>query len=73
MVWVSKIRCVQGRAGGLLLLALVQLPIIRECGACEQCVIYLCSLSDVSVIVCTDMENVYHRTNGRIKYSDCVS
>ena len=74
MVWVSKIRRVQGRGGGLLLLALVhKLPIIRECGACEQCVIYVCSLSDVSLIVCTDMGNAYNCTSGRIKCSDCVS
>ena len=50
-----------------------ELPIIRECGACEQCVIYVCSLPDVSVIVCTDMENAYNCTSGKIKYSDCVS
>ena len=34
---------------------------------CEQRVIYVCSLSDISVISCTDMENVYNCTNGRIK------
>jgi len=30
-------------------------------------VIYVCSLSDVSVIVCTDMVNVYNRASRRIK------
>jgi len=35
---------------------------------CEQLVIYVCSLSDVSVIVCTDMGNIYNCTSGRIKY-----
>ena len=50
-----------------------QLPIQREYGACEQCVVYACSLSDVSVIVCTDMANVYNRRRGGIKVSDCVS
>jgi len=31
-------------------------------------VIYVCSLSNVSVIVCTGMKNVYNRRSGRIKY-----
>jgi len=31
-------------------------------------VIYVCSLSDVSVIMCTDMVNVYNCRSGRIKY-----
>jgi len=30
-------------------------------------VIYVCSLSDISVIVCTDMVNVYNRTSWGIK------
>jgi len=34
---------------------------------CEQRVIYVCSLSDISVIMCTDTVNVYNRTSGRIK------
>jgi len=29
--------------------------------------IYVCSLSDISVIACTDKVNVYNRTSGIIK------
>jgi len=43
---LAKTRCVQERGGSLLLLALVQLPIIREYGAHEQPLIYVCSLSE---------------------------
>jgi len=74
MMWVSKNKmCSRTCRWSVAIGISAELPIIRECGACEQCVIYVCSLSDVSVIVCTDMANVYNRRRGGIKVSDCVS
>jgi len=68
MVWVSKNKmCSRTWRQSVAIGVSAYLPIIRECGACEQRVIYVCSLSDISVIVCTDMVNVYNRTSGGIK------
>jgi len=69
MVWVSKNKmcsrmCRRPVAVGVS----AELPIIRECGVHEQCVIYVCSLSDVSVIACADMENVYKHASRRLKH-----
>jgi len=72
-MWVSKNKmCSRTWRQSVAIDISAQLPIIRECGACEQRVIYVCSLIRISMIAYTDMKNVYNHTSGIIKGTNCA-